>query len=146
MENLLEPDTFYYHPLTRKPCPARRLIQWPDGEITELENNFTLEFRVSLSPEDIVKYYYQSVGIEGHLIKMSKDIGAIKYLIKQVGLDLALFSLDALVNNFVNADDRPSTPPDLVTAYNFVQFGIDQLGRVQQVATQYGVDKNAFNR
>jgi hypothetical protein len=119
------------------------MIIWPDGDVTEVERTFKLEFKDELTTSEVVDYYYTSTGIKS-MIGIPKDGGGVKYLVKQLGLDVTLFAIDALIDDYMEADNRPANPPDLIKASDYAQQGLDRLGRVKQTAIEYGIDERTY--
>jgi hypothetical protein len=143
MENLIQAGEFYYHPLTRVPPKPHRMTMNAEGELIEEPDPAPkLAFRASLSPDDIVSYYYRSTGTCSTAY-LRRDCGSVKYLVKTFGLDKTLFAIDAMIADYMEGDDREAHVPDLIGASNYVAYAEDRMGEVALINRQYGISCGA---
>jgi len=139
-ENLISPNSHYYHPLTHVRPKPHCMTMDAEGNIVELPDEAPkLAFLPSLTDEDVTNYYYQSTGWENRSA-IKRDAGSVRYLVRMLGTDVALFAIDALINEYVAGDDRGTHIPDLIKASDYASWAEDRLGVVKQIARQYGVN------
>lgn len=139
-ENLISQNSHYYHPLTKVPPAPHRMTINADGDVVELpDDSPKLAFLSCLTDEDVAKYYYQQTGHQ-NLSMIRRDAGSVRYLVRMLGTDVALFAIDALINEYVSGEDRGQHAPDLIKASGYANYAEDRLGIVKQIARQYGVN------
>lgn len=111
-DNLLDSDTYYWHPQLRvMPGPPQRLVDYDSGEITKVEEPYFLEMRASYTLSDLFNYYTKQHGEPEVQGEVKKWRGALNYLLGQYSLDTVLFMIDASANYIQAEDFRPLNSP-----------------------------------
>jgi hypothetical protein len=135
-ENLINANLQYLHPATKEFTRMPLAIE-EDGEI-KYGRPPEVKLRTTLFPEDVVRYYYEQVGINS-MINLKRDIGAIQYLIKGVGLDLTLFAIDAMVTEYYESEDRGAIPPMILKANGYLNEASIRMAEVRAIGRQHGI-------
>lgn len=128
-ENLLNTDTFYWHPQLRiTPGAPKRTVDYNTGVITRVEEeDHYLEMKASYTLEDLYFYYVKQHDEPETLGEVRKFKGGLKYLLGQYSLDTILFMIDASANHIHAEDYRPlNSPLDVVDYIRDAQAALGQ--------------------
>lgn len=90
-----------------------------------------------LSPEEIVEYYYKHCGVTEHH-NLRRDVGAVLFVIRSLGLDLTLFAIDCLISDYHEGEER-GEPPDIIKATDFAKEASVRRYQCELVWKQYGL-------
>lgn len=93
--NLLHPDSFYYHNILREVPPPPTLKMDPQsGKMVRIEHDFYLEMKKRFTLQELLDYWYTQMNIvpNEHMIK--QDEGKFKYMLGNYTVDELLFMID----------------------------------------------------
>ena len=136
-DNLMKPDSFYYHDELRvvPPMPVEKVRE--DGSSYLHIEPFYLEMRESYTLEDLLTYFQRKMKTAS--IDKRKDIGALRYLVNSYGLDEVLFTIDHVWEDCTWNDKKlPDNPLELS---NHMRKGIAELEHMKGQARLYGANK-----
>jgi hypothetical protein len=103
-QNILRSDQVYYHNQLRCiPSPPRCKLDYDTGVITCVSEPFYMEYRASYTLNDLLAFYTQIMPEEKERAlgyDKKRFLGAFAHMVKQQGIDLVLFSIDAQADAF----------------------------------------------
>lgn len=93
--SLLEKDKFYYHRTLRLSSP---MPKWnPQTDIVKT-NKFYLEMRIRFTIDDLIQYFYDTVGIDPLFWDEKKTKGAFEYLLNKYKNKFEVEPIDVLLS------------------------------------------------
>lgn len=93
--NLLSAEEFYYHNALREISPPTRLVQDPvTGQFIRKSTPFYLEMKKRFTMNDLLRYWYDQMGIQATEHLLRQDEGKFTYLLQNYTVDELLFCID----------------------------------------------------
>lgn len=106
-DNLIISSHFYYHPELQITPPPPTIVQLPSGEFQTTYEEFFLEIREVFTLDDLVRYFYNKVGVHDDSA-FERDKGAFRHMLKSYDVDFLLHLID---ESYAQAVDRGAALP-----------------------------------
>jgi len=111
-KNLLSSGKFYYHNELRiMPGPPIINIDYNTGEITRTQEEHFLEMKASYTIDNLYDYYCKQMLSDAPEGSQGRFKGILRWIVKNHGIDIALFMIDVAANHVSSEDLRPPTTP-----------------------------------
>lgn len=92
-ENLFKRGNFYFHTFCREERKPVYSQIAKDGSIEFTHSDTTIQLKEELLIEDVLEYFYAECQIIDSKQNVTRDLGAIKHLLKKYSLDQVLFGI-----------------------------------------------------
>lgn len=138
--NLIDPDTFYYHNALRVVSPPPKLyFDKEKGQMIRKDSEYYLEMKNSFTMNDLLDYWYKSNEMQPNENNLRQDKGRFEYLLGFYDLDEILFMID------IAQDQRKEMKQRLLRNVfdleKYAEDAKDSIKAKRSVSRMQGVDK-----